>query len=336
MFYRMWRLQMKPTDFALNLTKYLTVYLPGQRGISRNTIKSYTDTFKLFFVFCKDVSEKKPEKITIKDFDDNIIVQFLDWLENVRGNSIATRNQRLSAIQAFCKFLLYETPENIFMLQKIISIPRKKYVKPQIGYLSMDEVTMLLSKPDRKTSSGRRDLVLLTLLYDSGARVSELINIRVRDIRKDEYPVVTLHGKGGKIRQVPLMKKTAYLISEYINENKLTENESLDAPLFWNSRHEPLTRMGITYILKKYSENQEITPHVMRHTKAMHLLQAGVNIVYIRDILGHSSIETTNIYARADSEMKRKALESINKEIAPNVPDWNSDNALLDWLKSLG
>ena len=327
---------MKPTDFGLHLTNYLTVYLPGQRGISQNTIQSYADTFRLLFIYYRDELGCKPEKLTISLFNSELINGFLDWLETDRNNSVATRNQRLSAIQAFCKYLLVETPKYIAILQVNLQIPRKKYTKPQIGYLSQQETSAMLEKPDTSTMSGRRDLTLLALLYDSGARVSELTSLKVRDLRLDNYPIVTLHGKGGKIRQVPLMKKTSSLLSMYLEENHLIGKEKLDSPLFVNKQNKPLTRAGVTYILQKYTERDDITPHIIRHTKAMHLLQAGVNIIYIRDIMGHSSIDTTNIYAKADTEMKRKALETIANEITPNTPDWRSDNALMDWLKNLG
>ena len=327
---------MTPTDFALHLTKYLSVHLPGQRGISQNTIQSYSDTFRLLLIYCRDVLGCKPEKLTLFQFDSELITGFLDWLETERNNSVATRNQRLAGIQAFCRYLMAEAPECLAVIQKNLAISRKKYTKPQIGYLSAEETTAILKKPDIHTTNGRRDLVLLSLLYDSAARVSELIGVKVRDLRLDKYPVVNLHGKGGKIRQVPLMKKTSHLLSQYLAENRLDKPECLDSYLFTNKYHKPLTGAGVTYILQKYASGTKITPHVMRHTKAMHLLQAGVNIVYIRDLLGHSSIETTNIYARADVEMKRKAIATVANEITPNIPNWRSDSVLMDWLKSLG
>ncbi|WP_281864452.1 site-specific integrase [Bacteroides acidifaciens] len=326
---------MKPTDFGSNLTNYLTVFLPGQRGISKNTIKSYADTFRLFFIYYHDVLGKRPERLTIANFNNELICGFLEWLEENRHNSIATRNQRLSALQAFCRYLLIEAPEYISLLQINLQIPRKKYTKPQIGYLSHEEMTEMLRKPDVNTLAGRRDLALLVLLYDSGARVSELTDLKVRDLHLEECPIVKLHGKGGKIRQVPLTKKTATILSKYLQEHHLTSPDKYDFNVFVNKQNRPLTRAGVTYILQKYTGDEKITPHVIRHTKAMHLLQAGINIIYIRDIMGHSSIDTTNIYARADTEMKRKALEVLSSDIAPNVPDWRNDTALMDWLKNI-
>lgn len=326
---------MKPTDFAKHLTTYLSFYLPGQRGISTNTIKSYGDVFRLLLIYCRDQLNITPEKMTLQMFNDPLITGFLDWLETKRENSVSTRNQRLAAIHAFCRYLITETPGHMALLQKNLCIPFKKYTKPQLGYLSMPDMTEILAKPDLTTSDGRRDLAILSLLYDSGARVSELTNMRVRDIRLDEFPTVTLYGKGQKIRHIPIMSKTAELFRKYISEQHMDKPERLDNPLFVNRRKQKLTRAGITYILKKYAEGRDVSPHILRHTKAMHLLQAGVNIVYIRDILGHSSIDTTNIYARADAEMKRKVIEKLTAQATPDVPDWREDNALLVWLKAL-
>jgi site-specific recombinase XerD len=173
------------------------------------------------------------------------------------------------------------------------------------------------------------------MLYDTGARVTELINLTVRDVRLDGCPVVKLTGKGNKVRFVPLMSKTTSLLEGYISENNLNSHEKLDFPLFFNRQLHKLTRPGITYILQKYG-SENLTPHMLRHTKAMHLLQAGVNLVYIRDLLGHSDIATTEIYARADTEMKRIALENAYQDLTPKVmPNWNSDSGLMDWLHSL-
>ena len=326
---------MKPTDFAKHLSVYLSGFLPGQRGISANTIKSYIDTFRLFLIYCRDQRNITPEKMSLKHFNDTLIAEFLNWLETDRGNSVATRNQRLAAIHAFCRYLLTEAPEHMMLLQKNMGIPSKKCTKPVLDHLSATVMSEILARPDIKTSDGRRDLAILSLLYDSGARVSELVNLRIRDLRLDDFPTVTLNGKGQKIRYVPIMNKTAELLRKYIAENCLDKPERLDNPLFVNRQKQKLTRAGITYILKKYANGKEITPHILRHTKAMHLLQAGVNIVYIRDILGHSSIDTTNTYARADAEMKRKAMEKLADQVTPDVPDWRSDDALLGWLKAL-
>jgi len=173
-------------------------------------------------------------------------------------------------------------------------------------------------------------------LYDTGARVSELIDLNVRDVRLEDFPIVTLNGKGNKSRQVPLMAQTAVMLRDYLKSCKLTSPQSLDHPLFFNNHGDRFTRPGITYILQKYYGDSKITPHILRHTKAMHLLQAGVNIVYIRDILGHVDLKTTEVYARADTEMKREAMQSVYQDLLPKAtPNWNSDASLMQWLHDL-
>ena len=189
-------------------------------------------------------------------------------------------------------------------------------------------------------------MVLLTVLYDTAARVSELVDICIRDVWLDAPAVITLRGKGGKIRSVPLMKQTVELIRAYFAENKINSQFHFDMPLFWNAHGQKLTRSGVTYILRKYIEKAQeispemssnITPHKLRHTKAMHLVQANVNPVYIKDFLGHADISTTEIYARADNEAKRAALEKATEHLSlPAVSNWEQDTELIDWLSSLG
>lgn len=327
---------MKPTDFAKHVSEYFSVYLPGQRGLSANTIRSYRDTFCLLLEFCQTEKNIKIEKFSLSQFSKELVEDYLTWLENERKCSASTRNQRLSAIHAFCRYLISESPEMLLSCQRVLSIKLKRCAKPQIRFLSAEEISEILSKPDSSDRYGRRDLTILCLLYDTGARVSELINIRVKDVRFDDFPVVKLTGKGQKTRAVPLMSKTAEHLKNYILENKLVLPEKADNYLFTNHQNHQLTRAGITYILQKYSAKDKITPHILRHTKAMHLLQAGINIVYIRDILGHVDISTTETYVRADTEMKREALEKVYKDLTPNaVSLWNNDSNLMDWLHSL-
>ena len=329
---------MKPTNFARHLTNYLTAYLPGRRGMSVNTIKSYRDTFCLLLAYGETVQHIPAEKLTIEKIDKKFIEGFLAWLESERGNSIATRNQRLAAVHAFFKYLQYEAPDYLLLSQQNMSIPSKKCPKPKLCHLSGKEVAEMLSKPDQQTARGRRDLLILSLLYDTGARVSELIDLTVGNVRLDDYPLVTLTGKGNKTRRIPLMVNTAALLRHYFTENKLGLPSQNAQPVFVNAQNNKLTRTGITYILQKYAPagREKITPHIMRHTKAMHLLQAGVNVVYIRDILGHADVSTTEIYARADTEMKRTALEKAYVPQAENPgSSWHSNAELMDWLKSL-
>ena len=338
---------MPGTDFAKHLTDYLSRYLPGQRNMSPNTIKSYRDTFRLFIQFCRDRKKIRPESLSLAMVTDKLVCDFLDWVEKERLCGISTRNQRLAGIHAFFRYLQAEEPDRLLMFQRILHIPAKKGFHQTINYLSAEALREILSKPDTTTSSGRRDLALMTLLYDSGARVQESIDLSVRDIRLEEPATVKLTGKGRRIRYVPLMSKTKSIIEGYLKEQKLLGNSaSLDRPVFFNRQGKKLTRAGVTHIIKKYFIKAKldekalfpeiVSPHVFRHTKAMHLLQANVNLIYIRDFLGHVNVTTTEIYARADAEIKRKALEQSYPElITEDVPQWSEDKDLMNWLRDL-
>lgn len=337
---------MKETDFARYLTQFLSVYLPGQRGTKRNTQLSYRDSFSLLLEYCRDCEKIPPEKLRIPQVDRDFILRFLQWLEESRHCKPTTRNQRLAAIHSFFSFLMVEAPQYIELAQKVLSIPMKKTDKPPLMYLPLDAVKGLLDQPDRTTTQGKRDAVLLSLLYDTGARVQELADAKVGDVSLNDTVTITLTGKGGKSRIVPMMKPTGELIKQYIDGAGLSSPACNRNPLFTNRSNKPLTRAGVTYILKKYAEiaqaqgvkdiSLEITPHWLRHSKAMHLLQSGINLVYIRDLLGHADISTTEIYARADEKMKRKALlEAYSSPSNEELPAWKKDKGLMDWLKSL-
>lgn len=335
---------MKATDFAKCLTSYLTIYLPGQLGLSENTIMAYRDTFKLVLLFAESEYHLRPEKITLADFNTNFITDFLLWLEQERRCSIATRNQRLAALRAFAKYARTQHPAYLFEAQKILDLKAKKTSAPTITYLSSDDVHSIFAQTDTSTKYGKRDMVLLSLMYDSGARVQEICDLRVRDVRLQKPPTITLTGKGRKTRFVPIMASTANVLAVYISDNGLSKPEKADQPLFLNHQHGKLTRAGITYILKKYfdaarmvnpSLPQKISPHILRHSKAMHMLQAGINLIYIRDFLGHAHVETTEIYAKADTEMKRRALESAYIKIDSDLPAWTDDKNLMALLTTL-
>ena len=337
----------KENDFAKYLSYFLSRYLPGQQNASTNTIASYRDTFKLFLTFWENEKGCRAETIRLDTVTRQSVIEFLDWLEEKRKCLIATRNQRLAALHAFFRYVQRESPENLFEIQKIFAIPMKKKPKPVISYLTVDEMEILLRQPNRRSESGRRDLVLLAVLYDTAARVSELIGLTYRDIRLDKPAVIRLYGKGRKSRQVPIMGSTCNLLEEYLKNRGLTSGIAPDdIPVFCNQQKRKLTRRGVSYIISKYvdmarqvpkfNNNGIITPHVFRHSKSMHMLQAGINLVYIRDFLGHSSITSTEVYARADSEMKRKALESAYLELdLGELPSWENDGDLMNWLQNL-
>lgn len=336
---------MKPTDFAAHLTEFLSVHLPHQKNASRNTIKSYRDTFKLLIRYCQEQRNMPAEKIAMTMITHQLISDFLEWLERGRQCSISTRNQRLAAIHAFFRYAQYEEPEGILHFQKVIALPVKKAPRPSVPHLIPDAMKLLLAQPDRMTAKGRRDLVLLSVLYDSGCRVQELADLKVRDVVLDHPAVLILTGKGGKVRRVPLMKNTLALLEHYIQENGLNKPWKSDYPLFTNKQHNKLTKEGIAYIISRYVlparktsaiVPEKVAPHMFRHSKSMHLLQAGVSLIYIRDFLGHEDIKTTEIYAKCDTELKRLAIENAYPDLVNNnLPDWSKDETLLDWLSTL-
>ena len=336
---------MKPTNFAKHLTEYLSEYLPSQRNVSRNTIYSYRDAFKLLIKYCQEIKSISAERITLDVLSSNLVTGFLGWLENERKCSISTRNQRIAAIHSFFRYVQSEEPSGIFHFQKIIAIPIKKTKTNLVEHLTPEAMRLLLEQPDKQTRKGRRDLTLLSILYDTGARVQELIDLRICDAVLDNPAIIILTGKGNKRRRVPLMKNSISLLEAYLAENKLNKSWKNEYPLFTNSQHNKLTKEGVAYIVAKYAESamktstilpSKVRVHMIRHSKAMHLLQAGVNIIYIRDFLGHVDLKTTEIYAKTDTETKRKAIENAYPDLVEsNLPDWNKDQELLSWLSEL-
>lgn len=330
-------------DFSIFVSSFFSDYLVNRKNASSHTILSYRDTFKLLLHFMSEQG-LKPEKLSISMVDRFLIMNFLEWLENERKCSVTTQNQRLSALHSFFRYV-QEDPQYLSSAQTILSIPYKKASKPVVNFLSTNGIKALLEQPDTNTPTGRRDFVLLTVLYDTGARVQELADLTVGDVIFDRYPYIVLTGKGRKSRMVPLMKESAQMIKEYINQRPESGTRK-DSPLFPNRMGQKMTRAGISYILEKYTAHarisapeeipDKVTPHCLRHSKAMHLLQADVNLVYIRDFLGHNDVKTTEIYARADSESKRKALQNAYPDLAPKRDlSWRDDKSLMAWLKSL-
>lgn len=338
---------MKQTDFAKTITSYLTDFLPGQRNVSPNTIKSYRDAFKQFLMFMKEEQGTRPERISFAAVTTHSIKEFLKWLESYKNVSISTRNQRLAAIHSFFRYAQTENPEILFESQKILGIPFKKKQQQTIPHLSMNQLACLFEQPDKSTRRGRRDLALMVTLYDAGARVQELIDLKVCDVRLVQPATITLTGKGNKKRSVPVLDKTRRILEGYMDENHLLENGRQQSPLFHNSRYQAFTRPGITYILYKYlkkakTRHKEVIfpdrlhPHMLRHSKALHLLESGVNLIYIRDLLGHVNVTTTEIYLKFDTELKRKALEAAYPQVvSQDVPTWEENTDILLWLQNL-
>ena len=332
------------TDFAVFLRRFLTAHLAGLRGCSPNTIVSYRDAFKLLICYFRDERSIPPERLTLELIDAAAITGFLDWLRTSRHNSASTTNQRLAAIDSFFTWMQSQDPARMACCQDILAIPVRKHDRPAVAHLSVEQTRQLLAMPDRSTRRGRRDATLLATLYDSAARVQELADLTVRDLRLDDPAMASLTGKGRKTRHVPLDTNTAALLTVYLAERHLDSPGRDDHPVFFNQHRSKLSRGGIAWILRKYHTqatdpalaNARLSPHILRHSRAMHLYDAGVPLPYIRDILGHVDLSTTEIYARASTEAKRKALEAVyDNVVTADLAEWNQDPELLSWLASL-
>jgi len=338
---------METTDFAKYLTKFFSEYLVGERGASPHTIRSYSNTFTHLLAFMDEKEHIKADALLLDHFSRNIVLRFLDWLQTSNQCSNSTRNQRLAALHSFFKYMQYEDVKRMARWQDILSIKVKRHERKSVNYLTVDAIKLLLEQIPTDNITGRRNLALIALMYDSGARVQEIIDLSPSSLRMDKPACLTLLGKGNKKRIIPLQDNQLALLQKYMKEHSLDNHANNQRPLFANNRGERLTNAGITYILNMYAVMArkikpelipKISPHTLRHSKAMHLLQAGVNLVYIRDMLGHVSIQTTEIYARADSKQKREALEAAYINVIPNTGDqgsWEKDSHLKSWLKKL-
>jgi len=337
---------LKNNDFATCLSSYFLRHIPLQSCYSDNTIKSYRDTFTIFLRYSNNILGIKPEKLSFTRISKKMIYDFLIWLETEKKYSISTRNQRLAGLHAFFRYVQIEAPEYIEICNEILSIRSKKTPSPAMNYLSIPAIKELLATPDAKSKHDRRDLAILSLLYDTGARVQEVADLIISNIRIKIPATIQLTGKGNKTRIIPLMPQTIKIIVFYMEENSLLTESNINNPLFYNKSNEKLTRAGISYILNKYVKiarktqpdlfPPKVTPHVLRHSKAMHLLESNVNLIYIRDFLGHVSVTTTEIYAKSNPEVKRRAIEQASPSLLPDEKySKGAKQELLDWLKTI-
>lgn len=337
----------KPTDFAQSLAKYLFEYLPEQKGLSMHTIQSYSDSMSLLLEFCEVDLQVKREKLEIKDINCEVVERFYQWLENVKGNSVSTRNQRRVAINSFLKYLQRQHPGYVLLCQQICSIPSKSDTRQTIRYLPVKAVEKILCQPNLQFRSGRRDLALLSLMYETAARVSEIAALCVGNVRFEKNgATVRLFGKGRKTREVPIMVDVTNFLCNYLDEEKNHRPCQKSDPLFCNRTQGSLTRAGISYILGKYADTarhaapnlipEQVYPHILRHSRAMHWLEAGFDLQYIKDLLGHADLATTEIYARLSVEMKRKLLEHAHPldPQLPQYPSWTNNKNMMTWLQS--
>jgi integrase/recombinase XerD len=327
-------------DFPTVVQRFFCDYLMNQRNVSPRTIAAYRDTFRLLLRELQTQSGKSASELEFPDLDAPAVLAFLRSIEKDRGNSIRTRNARLAAIRAFANYAASEETSFLATARQIRVIPMKRFDRPLIGFLSREEIQAILDAPTLDTWSGRRDRAMLTALYNTGARVSEIIAVRMKDICLDAAPSMTLHGKGRKERVVPLWKSTACLLRHWIKE---TDSEK-DAPLFPGCRGQPLSRSGVEERLRRAVKSasakcpsfskRPISPHTFRHTTAMHMLQSGVDITVIALWLGHESISTTHMYIEADLAMKQKALDRLHAPgRQPHV--YRAPDKLLEFLRAL-
>lgn len=295
------------------LRRYFYEYLVSQRDLSPRTIGSYRDTFRLLLGFLERRYRIKPDAVCVDDFDAPRVLTFLDDLERRRGNTARTRNARRAAI---CSFLRYAATDPLLLpvAQRVLAIPVKRFERASVGYLTREQIQAIVDSPDTTTFSGQRDRVLLMLLYNTGARVSELAGLRIQDVSLESRISVHILGKGRKNRSVPLWRQTVKLLRAWLRQL----DNAPDSPLLPNARGNPMTRSGIAQRLRlavKQAASQHpslrsmrISPHTIRHTTAMHLLQSGVDLAVIAMWLGHETTQTTHQYLDADLESKKQAL----------------------------
>ena len=329
-----------PAEFAGLLQRFFAERLIQQQNASPRTVVAYRDTFRLLLSYAERVLGKPPDKLTLGDVDAALILDFLAHLETERHNSVRSRNARLAAVRAFAHYVALQCPPALQLAQQILAIPMKRFERPLLEYLSCDEVQAILAAPDTSTWCGRRDRVMFTLLYNTGARVSEMIGIRVADVTLAATSSVRLQGKGRKQRTVPLWKETAAEIRQWLAYADLRAAQ----PLVPNRSRQPMSRTNVADRLALAMAvartecprlaGRRISPHSWRHTTAMHLLQAGVDITVIALWLGHESPATTHGYVEADLAMKERALDTLAPPETKRTR-YRPRGAILKFLESL-
>lgn len=329
--------------FAL-VESFFSEYLPRQRGASLHTVRAYRDALKLLFEFVAEQRECDVASLELKDLEAEMIALFLDHIETIRSNSAATRNCRRAAIRSFFKHLLRNDLAHSQQYTQVLAIPSKRARQRPATYLEANDVRAIITKPDRRTAQGWRDYTLLLFLYNCGARVSEAAAVQWGDLQLTPPRQVRLHGKGRKERLLPLWRET----TNALHRLRAMAEPGQHQHAFLNRQGQPLTRDGIAYILRKHATevararpalaSRQITPHVLRHSCAVALLQSGTDITVIRDYLGHASIATTGRYLTINLQMKDKALRAFwqHAGIEPSgVQPWKPTPDLLSFLQSL-
>jgi site-specific recombinase XerD len=333
---------MKSTSLALLLHAFFHEWMGKQRNLSRHTICSYRDTWKLFLRFASERKRRQIAQLSLADLHTGEVLAFLEHLETDRKVSIGTRNCRLAALHSFFAFVAHREPLAIAQCTEIAGIPVKKMPRPAMCYLDAEEITAILREPDRSSLEGQRDHALLAFLYNTGARIQEALDVSPRAIRFESPAQVELFGKGRKSRICPLWPETVDVLKALLKRQPRADDE----PIFVNRYGQPLGAAGVRFKLKQYVQaaarhlpalaRKRVTPHTWRHSVGVQLVAAGVEVTVIRNWLGHARLDTTNHYARANLETKRKALDQVDPSTKPGSPPrWRRNPEILTWLESL-
>lgn len=314
--------------------------LINERGVSARTVEAYRDAFELLFGFIERRLGRSPSTLTMADLDAPLILDFLDHLETDRHNSTRTRNARLAAIHSFMRYAAVRDPASLAITTRVLAIPAKRFDRPALGYLTRQEVAAILAAPDRLTWSGQRDAVLFAVAYNTGARVSELTTLQRRHVLLDRHSALHLHGKGRKERVIPLWATTAAALRSWLTKI----NAAPEAPVFPNRSGTAMTRSGVRDRLNRAVAtarlacpslaDRRISPHTLRHSTAVHLLQAGTDLAVIALWLGHSSPAVTHHYLEADLATKEATLARLN-DPSPGPTRFQPGDRLLAFLESL-
>jgi site-specific recombinase XerD len=333
---------MKPTPFSQLLHAFFHDWLVQQRNVSHHTVLSYRDSWRLFLRFVAAEKKKSVAKLGLADLNAAEVLAFLEDIEQVRKSSIGTRNCRLGALHSFFSFVADREPLAAAQCAAVLRIPTKQAPKPEVRDLDEAEITAILAQPDRSKIEGQRDHVLLAVLFNTGARIQEALNLSPQALRLESPFQVRLFGKGRKDRICPLWPETVELLKALLKRKPRREDERV----FVNRYGNPLGASGVRFKLKEYVAaaakqvpslaGKRVSPHRFRHATAVSLVAAGVDVTVIRSWLGHESLDTTNVYARANVETKRRALEKVDQSVRPaKPPRWKREVALLEWLDSL-
>lgn len=334
-------------DFFHTVRSFIYEYLPNQKCVSENTIISYKTALELFIRFLRDEKKYSVKRITFMNIDREIILEFLDWIENERYCKAITRNQRLLALRSFFNYAGILDCTQTALYIDTLNIPMKADDRKVVSYLTEPALAALLKQPDTGKKTELRNLTFMILMYDTAARCCELLNMRIRDLRLNvKHPIAYLHGKGGKTRTVPLLEKTVKHCKIYLKKFHPNEKSCSDEYLFYtvsHQRHDQMSHDTVAYFMNKYAKSaalecfevpEHINPHMLRHTRAMHLYQKGMPLSLVMEYLGHANIETTKIYAYADTEMKRSAIQKIENKDTTGISlgIWEDDEDMIQKL----